>query len=359
VVGLFGFVQYQHREAAVAPMAAKLAESLDKEAKNVVPAAPAPATAQVNQQAATSEKQAAPPAERSDREASNRDRADAANVVAAPSSTEALVRKQGAPKPLQHGPHVQYQQNANNYQSQAIAAPAPPAPARVGAGQADDALVSAQAPSANTPLAPGAENELAKLDSGAAALQSQPDLRQPNSRVERSKPIATTAKAQASPAARAMVAPLETANSAQFVSVNRANSIMWRIDSGTLQRSADQGTTWQQVDMNGAIGSASAAIHGSEKNALSDSLKKEASATIFRAVISNGSDVWVGASGGLLYHSIDAGWHWTRVVPSSSGAHLTGDILSLEFPDPQHGRVVTTAPEVWITDDGGQTWLKQ
>jgi photosystem II stability/assembly factor-like uncharacterized protein len=51
--------------------------------------------------------------------------------------------------------------------------------------------------------------------------------------------------------------------------------------------------------------------------------------------------------------------HWARVVPASANARLSGDILSLEFPDQQHGRVVTATPEVWTTDDGGQTWLKQ
>jgi len=47
------------------------------------------------------------------------------------------------------------------------------------------------------------------------------------------------------------------------------------------------------------------------------------------------------------------------VVPSSLGTSLSGDIVSLEFPDPQHGRVVTAAPEVWTTSDNGQTWQKR
>jgi photosystem II stability/assembly factor-like uncharacterized protein len=46
-------------------------------------------------------------------------------------------------------------------------------------------------------------------------------------------------------------------------------------------------------------------------------------------------------------------------VPAAAGAALTGDILSLEFPDPQHGKVSTSAAEIWITADDGQTWQKQ
>jgi len=55
-----------------------------------------------------------------------------------------------------------------------------------------------------------------------------------------------------------------------------------------------------------------------------------------------GTDVWAGGSGAILYHSQDAGDHWTRVMPASSGATLTGDIVSLEFLDMQHGKVSTS-----------------
>jgi photosystem II stability/assembly factor-like uncharacterized protein len=201
------------------------------------------------------------------------------------------------------------------------------------------------------------------LDSGTTPLESQSGMRQLNSRVERSKPIAATAKtsaqASAEPAAKVIGGSVDTANQAQFVSGNPATSIMWRVDSGILQRSLDQGNTWQKVDVNGRTGNVPQTIHGSAKEAVGDSLKKEVLTPVFSAVASNGSDIWAGASGGLLYHSTDNGWHWIRVVPSLAGARLSGDIVSLQFFDPQHGRVVTAVPEVWSTDDGGQTWQKQ
>jgi len=80
---------------------------------------------------------------------------------------------------------------------------------------------------------------------------------------------------------------------------------------------------------------------------------------VFRAVSAQGAEVWAGGSSAMLYHSADYGAHWVRVLPFSSGAALTGDITSIEFSDPQHGRVITSAGEVWITADDGQSWRRQ
>lgn len=137
-------------------------------------------------------------------------------------------------------------------------------------------------------------------------------------------------------------------------------STRWTISSaGKLQRSLDQGSTWQQVDVNNSSPAAASLANGSLSQDKQSLAKKDGISLIFRAVASNGPDVWAGASGGLLYHSSDAGAHWTRVVPFAPGVSLTGDIVSLEFLDPQHGRVVTSTPEVWTTSDAGQSWQKQ
>jgi len=69
--------------------------------------------------------------------------------------------------------------------------------------------------------------------------------------------------------------------------------------------------------------------------------------------------VWVGGVNGALYHSTDGGTGWTRVVPSSSGAILTGDVVSVNFPDALHGRIQTSTSETWVTGDGGQSWDKK
>lgn len=83
--------------------------------------------------------------------------------------------------------------------------------------------------------------------------------------------------------------------------------------------------------------------------------------TIFRAVSvsSNAADVWAGGSAAALYHTVDGGNRWTRVVPSQAGVLLAGDIIAIQFSDPRNGIVTTSTAEVWTTVDAGQNWHKQ
>jgi hypothetical protein len=156
-------------------------------------------------------------------------------------------------------------------------------------------------------------------------------------------------------------------NVTQLVAVSPGALSLWAITStGALRRSFDQGKTWQDVDVNAnpaSITSASLAVASdTPRTKAKDSNKalKQQSATLtFHAVAAAGAEVWAGGSGAALYHSADAGNHWTRVVPAASGTVLTGDITSVEFPDPQHGKVATSTAEVWTTTDNGQTWQKQ
>ena len=158
----------------------------------------------------------------------------------------------------------------------------------------------------------------------------------------------------------------------QLVAISPARTPRWSITaSGTLQRSFDQGNTWQDVNVSAARMtydqrdldvSASTQTAKDTKAARAKTKfagKKDASSPTFRAVIANGADVWAGGLSGLLYHSTDSGNHWTQVVPSSAGSVLTGDIVSIEFPDPQHGKLSIATGETWITADSGQTWQKQ
>ena len=152
---------------------------------------------------------------------------------------------------------------------------------------------------------------------------------------------------------------------------------LWTITSaGALQRSFDQGKTWQSVDVNASLVASNFASNDATSLNISDSTssteaprkkakdadkssKRSIATGVFRAVAASGAEVWAGGSWGLLYHSLDGGNHWTRIVPATAGTSLTGDILSIEFPDPQHGRLSTSTPEIWITTDDGGTWQKQ
>jgi hypothetical protein len=108
----------------------------------------------------------------------------------------------------------------------------------------------------------------------------------------------------------------------------------WTLSSdGTLQRSRDSGRSWQTIAVSGKI--------------------------IFRALAANGLDIWVGGLAGTLFHSSDAGQHWTQVRPAADGETLADDIIGVEFTDLQHGKLTTSSTETWITADAGQTWQKQ
>jgi Photosynthesis system II assembly factor YCF48 len=160
--------------------------------------------------------------------------------------------------------------------------------------------------------------------------------------------------------------------------------------TGGLQRSFDQGNSWQDVNVtanlflpeNGRIVNQLIALAPAKENQTKDNQakadqqdlakqsaaqpglhKKSATAApaapVFRTVAANGGDVWAGGSNAALYHSTDAGNHWTQVVPSAAGAALTGDVVRVEFTDAPHGKVTTSTSETWITSDGGQIWQKQ
>jgi hypothetical protein len=122
----------------------------------------------------------------------------------------------------------------------------------------------------------------------------------------------------------------------------------WSISpAGVLQRSFDGGKTWANIIPNGA---------GKQQG---QDAKTALAVPVFRAVSANGLEIWVGGSASALFHSADGGNLWTRVAPSEGGTMLTGDIVSIEFPDALHGNITTSTTEIWSTSDSGQTWQKQ
>jgi len=280
---------------------------------------------------------------------------------------------------LLHGPGIPTQ-----WQQQQVgrmqAAPAPPSAGAM--RKSTDLAESKQIPqssqtvqvetSSQTPINAETQNRplIQDQDSQIQAPSSQPaqEFEYPSRAIGKAKPAANAQAANAAPR-QVVGGPLvQSSNGLRLAQLSTAVP-RWTISSaGGLQRSFDQGQTWQDVDVNAGptpvasrTSLAVVATTARAKDAVADKKVPQglAGPLVFRAVTAIGLEVWAGGSSGALYHSLDAGSHWTQVVPSAKGAVLTGDIVGLEFPDAQQGKITTSTAEIWVTSDGGQTWQKQ
>jgi Putative zinc-finger len=288
------------------------------------------------------------------------------------------------PQTLAHGPKAaptqQWQQNvtanANNnayaFQSQTPAPTVPPEFARK--QLSNQVVVSAPAPAPSTAgAAIGGPTDKKVQDVDTLAMNGRSLTAPQTGGANAGAEVARAKPAEAMPSANATKPQLTDAYAVS--SVNGSNfsqtaalapeSARWSINAmGSLQRSLDQGKSWQDVDVIGAVGITSGAnmpmaMKSSREKALAkDKAELKQAHVVFRAVSANGPDVWAGGSSGHLYHSTDAGGHWVQVVPTWAGVVLTADIVSLQFTDPLQGRIVTSSSEIWTTPDAGQTWQK-
>ena len=395
VVGSFGVLRYRETShpAMVASYDAPRAQGIANEAKTQAEPSPAPPqAAQVEEQKTPQaefryDQTKSKPAPETDKEFDRLEQFAKLEPPArdqrldAGSTAKGTLRTQSLP----HGPMPPSQQwqlnvngntNNNAYPSQSQA-PAPAVPPEFARQQSSNqVVVTAQAP---VPSAPGSTiggpvtagkqaqelNTLAVEGRAVAPLSSTGSSA--GAEVARAKPAATPA-ANAPKADAADSYSISTANGSNFAQTSPLvlESARWSINAaGGLQRSLDQGKSWQDVDVTGAAGIAGGvnlrmAMKASREKALAkDKADMKQVPVVFRAVSANGPDVWAGGSGGHLYHSTDAGAHWVQVVPSWSGVELTSDIVSLQFADPQQGRIVTSSSEIWTTADAGQTWQKR
>ncbi len=127
--------------------------------------------------------------------------------------------------------------------------------------------------------------------------------------------------------------PMQTRNYAQLQNLVKLVP-RWTLSSeGALQRSLDAGKTWETIPVG--------------------------SSAVFHALSVLDSDIWVGGSGGALYHSSDSGQYWVQVKPTVDGKSLTADIIGVEFADARNGKLTTASQETWVTTDAGQSWQKK
>jgi Photosynthesis system II assembly factor YCF48 len=256
---------------------------------------------------------------------------------------------------LAHGPKMGIEANLSNQWQQSsannFAAPVPVSPATPPAPASNQVvIVGSDAVAQTQAAAPVQTSENLAVQS--QGLSQQVPLRgSAESKVDRAKPLETVIVGNSRKYA------VGAAPSVSRVLSAVAGAAQWTISStGGLRRSLDRGATWQDVNVSESHAPGSS---GQKEQAALNDQKQASSEPIFHAVAANGPDVWAGGANGMLYHSVDTGIHWTRIVPLSSGMSVTGDIVTVDFPDPRHGRIATSTSEIWVTGDAGQSWQKQ
>jgi Photosynthesis system II assembly factor YCF48 len=198
--------------------------------------------------------------------------------------------------------------------------PAPaPSPSQV--VPADKQAANENSPAENVEVTAAAPAVFAETQEVSKAKQPAAKARAPSP----GRPVALTSNA---------VYDGTRADGRAYSSLQKVAFPRWSLATdGALQRSFNGGRSWQEVIVQAGA--------------------------VFRAVSSSGPEIWAGGAAGLLYHSSDAGQHWTRVNPVSGEEKLSADISAIDFTDVQHGKLTTTAGQLWTTSDAGQSWQKQ
>ncbi len=274
--------------------------------------------------------------EKKDYSLASQQRRDEAKVqFAAPASPQNVARSNVSQRvggPSQANVQNQFiaQQNQNVAVPAAAPAPPPPPTQAVIAGNEAATPARSAAVDADKTAAPA---KLKDAPAGPMAKAAPPPVPSAAETVEvtsAAPPVETGASKQELPVQTSGVTA-SRAQSALRRAVADGSSVRWAIgDRGRVTRSVDGGRTWSDVAV--------------------------AKRVVFRALSALGADVWAGGAGGALYHSSDAGEHWTRVRPTSNGTELAADVVRIEFTDLQHGTLTTADGTHWVTSDGGQNW---
>ena len=106
----------------------------------------------------------------------------------------------------------------------------------------------------------------------------------------------------------------------------------WALHGNELQRSLDAGVAWKTV------------LHSGRP---------------LLCYAAGGNDIWVGGSGGNLFHSANGGVTWSQVYPSAQQQTLSDDVTHIDIYSPSQLVLSTSNHQSWSTADGGKTWEKK
>lgn len=193
----------------------------------------------------------------------------------------------------------------------------------------------------------------ASEESSGLSFEPSPDGSQAKNQapaVEKAKPVPLQVEAESTPAQEtptsmpgARSVPMQPRNTLKMAfPMNQALTpdVTWAVKAGVLQRSLDNGQTWQN------------ALHADHP---------------LTCYASHDNDVWAGGEAGTIYHSADGGLTWVKVRPSINAHQLSADVIRLDLREYDSAGKVRALPEIvvtasnnelWSSIDGGNTWNK-
>ncbi len=215
-------------------------------------------------------------------------------------------------------------------QSQPAPASEPAASLKAGSdtSAATPAVVAGRSRRAELPAAPETVTETVTVTGSAPLLDASttPPDRPADIVAEAAPAPAATAPPPAPTAQTAPAAPAADRTRAGQAAFKAAPSPLWRVNAGRVERSGDNGASWQDVPAPSpvrAVAGPSAAV------------------------------VWAAGSRGGVLRSTDGGATWqTLTAPSPT------DLVSVDATSDQHAIVTDTAGARFETHDGGRTWAK-
>jgi hypothetical protein len=193
----------------------------------------------------------------------------------------------------------------------------------------DNRLQSAQSDEKKSPM-----SDALSAAAPAAPVASPPPAPPPARELDRAERQATE-RAAGAPAATQLKA-LALAASPAIVVASPNRRVLWRLGSGgRLERSTDQGQTWQ-AQSSGVTADLLAGAAPSERVA------------------------WVVGRNGIILRTED-GEHWQRAaLPSATQPAISGnpapDWTGIEARDALHATIISRDLRRYATEDGGRTW---